>query len=45
MRTVGPPLLVKGLEFDHAIVLCEPDGFTLNELYVPLGPRLGLQAR
>ncbi len=35
-RTVGTPLLVKGLEFDHAIVLCEPDGFTLNELYVAL---------
>lgn len=35
-RTIGTPLLVKGLEFDHAVVLCEPDGFTLNELYVAL---------
>lgn len=35
-RMVGTCLLVKGLEFDHAVVLCEPDLFSPRELYVAL---------
>jgi hypothetical protein len=35
-RTIGTPLLVKGLEFDHSLVLCEPDSFSLQGLYVAL---------
>lgn len=34
-RIVGRPLLVKGLEFDHA-VLAEVDGLNAHELYVAL---------
>jgi DNA helicase-2/ATP-dependent DNA helicase PcrA len=35
-RTIGTPLLVKGLEFDHAVVLWEPDRLSLQGLYVAL---------
>jgi hypothetical protein len=35
-RTIGTPLLVKGLEFDHAVVLWEPDRFSAQGLYVGL---------
>ena len=35
-RTIGTPLLLKGLEFDHAIVLLEPSHLSLQELYVAL---------
>lgn len=33
--TIGTPLLVKGLEFDHAVVLSEPQ-FSVQGLYVAL---------
>ncbi len=35
-RTIGTPLLVKGLEFDHAVVLWEPDHLSVQALYVAL---------
>jgi DNA helicase-2/ATP-dependent DNA helicase PcrA len=35
-RTIGTPLLVKGLEFDHAVLLWEPDHFSKQALYVAL---------
>ncbi|MBU6161062.1 MAG: UvrD-helicase domain-containing protein [Myxococcales bacterium] len=35
-RTIGTPLLVKGLEFDHGLVLWEPDRFSKEGLYVAL---------
>lgn len=35
-RSIGTPLLVKGLEFDHAVVLWEPDGFDAEGAYVAL---------
>lgn len=35
-RTIGTPLLVKGLEFDHAVVLWEPDHLSMQGLYVAL---------
>jgi hypothetical protein len=35
-RTIGTPLLVKGLEFDHAAVMWEPQHFSLEGLYVAL---------
>jgi DNA helicase-2/ATP-dependent DNA helicase PcrA len=35
-RTIGTPLLVKGLEFDHAVLLWEPDKFSVEGLYVAL---------
>jgi DNA helicase-2/ATP-dependent DNA helicase PcrA len=35
-RTIGTPLLVKGLEFDHAVLLCEPDHLSVEGLYVAL---------
>jgi hypothetical protein len=35
-RTVGTPLLVKGLEFDHAVLLWEPDHLSVQGLYVAL---------
>jgi len=35
-RTIGTPLLVKGLEFDHAVLLWEPDHFSVQGLYVAL---------
>lgn len=35
-RTIGTPLLVKGLEFDHAVLLWEPDHLSVEELYVAL---------
>jgi hypothetical protein len=35
-RTIGTPLLVKGLEFDHAVVLWEPEKFSLEGLYVAI---------
>jgi hypothetical protein len=35
-RTIGTPLLVKGLEFDHAVVLWEPDHLSVEGLYVAL---------
>lgn len=35
-RTIGTPLLVKGLEFDHAVVLWEPDHLSVQGLYVAL---------
>lgn len=35
-RTIGTPLLVKGLEFDHAVVLWEPAHLTLQGLYVAI---------
>ncbi|MCA9627995.1 MAG: UvrD-helicase domain-containing protein [Myxococcales bacterium] len=34
-RTVGTPLLVKGLEFDHVVVI-EPERMTTRELYVAI---------
>lgn len=36
--TVGSTLLVKGMEFDHAVVIHTggPKGFTLNDLYVAM---------
>jgi hypothetical protein len=34
-RVVSRPLLIKGLEYDHAIVLC-PERLTATELYVAL---------
>ena len=34
-RTLGTSLLVKGLEFDHAVVLT-PDAMTVRELYVAI---------
>lgn len=33
-RTIGTPLLVKGLEFDHAVVLWEPSCLSVEGLYV-----------
>lgn len=35
-RTIGTPLLVKGLEFDHAVLLWEPDHSSVQGLYVAL---------
>jgi DNA helicase-2/ATP-dependent DNA helicase PcrA len=35
-RTVGTPLLVKGLEFEHAVLLWEPDHLSVQGLYVAL---------
>ena len=35
-RTIGTPLLVKGLEFDHGIVLWEPEHLSRQGLYVAL---------
>jgi hypothetical protein len=35
-RTIGTPLLVKGLEFDHAVLLWEPDHLSVQGLYVAL---------
>ena len=35
-RTIGTPLLLKGLEFDHAVVLWEPEHFSVQELYVAI---------
>jgi len=35
-RTIGTPLLVKGLEFDHAVLLWEPDHLSVEELYVAI---------
>lgn len=35
-RIIGTPLLVKGLEFDHAVLLWEPDHLSLQGLYVAL---------
>jgi DNA helicase-2/ATP-dependent DNA helicase PcrA len=35
-RTIGTPLLVKGLEFDHAVLLWEPDYLSVQGLYVAL---------
>lgn len=35
-RTIGTPLLVKGLEFDHAVLLWEPDHLSAQGLYVAL---------
>ena len=35
-RSIGTPLLVKGLEFDHSIVLWEPHHFSLEGLYVAI---------
>jgi DNA helicase-2/ATP-dependent DNA helicase PcrA len=35
-RTIGTPLLVKGLEFDHAVLLWDPDHLSVQELYVAL---------
>lgn len=35
-RTIGTPLLTKGLEFDHAIVLWDPAHFSLEGLYVAI---------
>lgn len=35
-RTIGTPLLVKGLEFDHAVLLWEPDHLSVEGLYVAL---------
>lgn len=35
-RTIGTPLLVKGLEFDHALLLWEPDHLSVEGLYVAL---------
>ena len=34
--TIGTPLLVKGLEFDHAVLLWEPDHLSVEGLYVAL---------
>lgn len=35
-RTIGTPLLVKGLEFDHGILLWEPSHLSVQGLYVAL---------
>lgn len=35
-RTIGTPLLVKGLEFDHAVVLWDPQHFSVKGLYVAI---------
>lgn len=35
-RTIGTPLLLKGLEFDHVVVLWEPKKFSLEGLYVAI---------
>jgi hypothetical protein len=35
-RTVGTPLLVKGLEFDHAVVLWDPQPMSIEGLYVAI---------
>ena len=35
-RTIGTPLLIKGLEFDHAVLLWEPDHMSVEGLYVAL---------
>lgn len=35
-RTIGTPLLVKGLEFDHGVLLWEPDRLSVQGLYVAL---------
>lgn len=35
-RTIGTPLLVKGLEFDHAAVLWDPEHFSVEGLYVAI---------
>ena len=35
-RTIGTPLLVKGLEFDHAVISWEPDHLSVEGLYVAL---------
>ena len=35
-RTIGTPLLLKGLEFDHAALLWEPDHLSVQGLYVAL---------
>ncbi len=35
-RTIGTPLLVKGLEFDHAVLFWEPDHLSVQGLYVAL---------
>ncbi|MGE3424968.1 MAG: UvrD-helicase domain-containing protein [Dehalococcoidia bacterium] len=35
MRCLGTPLLVKGLEFDHAVVM-NPEELTVRELYVAI---------
>jgi len=35
-RTIGTPLLIKGLEFDHAALLWEPSHFTVEGLYVAI---------
>ncbi|HET9954943.1 MAG TPA: hypothetical protein VFQ61_10590 [Polyangiaceae bacterium] len=35
-RTIGTPLLVKGLEFDHAVLLWEPNHLSAQGLYVAL---------
>jgi hypothetical protein len=35
-RTIGTPLLVKGLEFDHAVLLWEPDRLSVQGLYVAI---------
>lgn len=35
-RTIGTPLLMKGLEFDHAVLLWEPDHLSVQGLYVAL---------
>lgn len=35
-RTIGTPLLVKGLEFDHAVLLWEHDHLSVQGLYVAL---------
>lgn len=35
-RAIGTPLLVKGLEFDHAVLLWEPSHLSVQGLYVAL---------
>jgi DNA helicase-2/ATP-dependent DNA helicase PcrA len=35
-RSIGTPLLTKGLEFDHAAVLWDPEHFSLEGLYVAI---------
>jgi AAA domain/Viral (Superfamily 1) RNA helicase len=35
-QTIGTPLLVKGLEFDHVVLLWEPDHLSVEGLYVAL---------
>lgn len=35
-RSIGTPLLVKGLEFDHAVLLWEPNHLSVEGLYVAL---------